>query len=315
MCYNNPMKKPLLHAFLFSAVVGLLFGLSACAEAPPPVDPQYAAEIEEWRSKRLARLTAEDGWLTLTGLYWLEPGENSFGSAEVNAVVLPDDEVPAIAGRLVLDRDGVVTAIAEEGANVSVNGETLTEVRLKSDAEGPPDIVAAGRIRFYVIDREGRLGARVKDPDAATRASFSGIEHFPIDESYRVEARLEAYDAPREVAVPTELGDDATYVAPGVLRFTIGGVEQTLEPYFSGPENERYFLIFRDATSAVTTYGAGRFLYSSAVDESGSTIVDFNLAYNPPCAFTPYATCPLAPPQNWLQVSIEAGEKYSGELH
>jgi hypothetical protein len=156
---------------------------------------------------------------------------------------------------------------------------------------------------------------RVKDPEATARNTFSGIEHFPINEAYRVEARLEAYESPREVAVPTELGQDATYLAPGILHFNIDGEEVKLEPYFSGTENENYFLIFRDATSAVTTYGAGRFLYSSAVDESGTTVLDFNLAYSPPCAFTPFATCPLPPPQNWLQVPIEAGEKFGGEAH
>jgi uncharacterized protein (DUF1684 family) len=315
VCYNNPMKNTPSPAIRFSVLSLILLCTLSCTEAPPPVDPAYAAEIEEWRSKRLARLTADNGWLTLTGLYWLEQGENLFGSADDNAVVLPDESLPGVVGLLVLDADGVVTAIAEAGAGVNVNDEPLTEIRLKTDAEGAPDIVTAGRIRFYIIDREGRLAARVKDPEATARTTFTGIEHFPIDESLRVEARLEPYDSPREVAVPTELGEDATYVAPGVLHFIIDGEEQSLEPYFSGPENERYFLIFRDGTSAVTTYGAGRFLYASAVGEGGTTVLDFNLAYNPPCAFTPYATCPLPPPQNWLQTPIEAGEKYSGEAH
>jgi uncharacterized protein (DUF1684 family) len=315
MCYNALMRTSTSPVVRSSLAIALLLSLSACTEAPPPVDPAYAAEIEEWRSKRLSRLTADNGWLTVTGLYWLEQGENLIGSADDNAVVLPDESIPGVVGRLLLDTDGVVTAIAEVGAAVNVNDEALTETRLKTDAKGAPDIVTAGRIRFYIIDREGRLAARVKDPEATTRTTFTGIEHFPIDESLRVEARLEPYDSPREVAVPTELGEDATYVAPGVLHFIIDGEDRSLEPYFSGPENERYFLLFRDGTSAVTTYGAGRFLYASAVDEGGTTVLDFNLAYNPPCAFTPYATCPLAPPQNWLQVSIEAGEKYSGKTH
>lgn len=315
VCYNTPMENLTSSAVKISMVVLLVLGVFACSEAPPPVDPEYVAEIEEWREKRLARLTADDGWLTLTGLYWLEPGVNSFGSGEDNVVVLPDATIPTVAGRLVLDPEGGVIAIGEEGARVNLNGEPLAEAKLHTDAEGEPDVITAGRIQFYIIDREGRLGARVKDPEAATRANFAGLQYFPIDTAFRVEARLEPYDAPREVAVPTELGLDATYLAPGKLHFTIDGNEQTLEPFLSGPNNERYFLIFRDGNSGVTTYGAGRFLYSSAVDESGTTILDFNLAYNPPCAFTPYATCPLAPPQNWLQASIEAGEKYSGKAH
>jgi uncharacterized protein (DUF1684 family) len=296
----------------------LVFSMTfACTEAPlpVPVDPNYVAEIEEWRAARLERLTAEDGWLTLTGLYWLEQGHNSFGSGEENPIILPDASLPGVAGSIVVGEDGVVILTAKVEAEVYVNGKVVSEAVLTSDADGSPDIVTAGRIQFYIIDREDRLAARVKDPDAMARRSFTGIEHFPIDPSFRVTAQLEPYDTPREVAVPTELGVDATYVSPGLLRFIIDGQEQTLEPYFSGPQNERYFLLFRDATSAVTTYGAGRFLYTSAVDETGTTVIDFNLAYNPPCAFTPYATCPLAPPQNWLQALIEAGEKYSGKAH
>jgi uncharacterized protein (DUF1684 family) len=315
VCYNTPMKMPASHTCRLSIVVTLLLSLTACAQAPPPIDPAYAAEVEEWRSARLERLTADDGWLTLTGLYWLEPGENFFGSGEDNVIVLPDESVPGVAGQVVLGTEGAVTVIAAEGAVVNVNGEPITEARLNTDAAGAPDVVMAGRIHFYIIDREGRLAARVKDPEAATLTEFAGIEHFPISESFRVEARLEAYEEPKEVAVPTVLGQDTTYVAPGVLHFAIDGDYYSLEPYLSGPEDESYFLIFRDATSAVTTYGAGRFLYASAAGDDGTTVLDFNLAYNPPCAFTPYATCPLPPPQNWLLASIEAGEKYSGEAH
>jgi uncharacterized protein (DUF1684 family) len=315
MCYNTPMKKAISPTVRSTVLLMALILIAACSDAPAPVDPTYAAEIEEWRSGRLERLIADDGWLTLTGLYWLEPGENPFGSGEDNAVVLPDESVASVAGQLVLGPEGAVTAIAGEGAVVNVNGEPLSEATLKTDADGKPDVVTAGRIQFYIIAREGRLAARVKDPEATTLTEFTGIEHFPISESFRVEARLEAYETPKEVAVPTVLGQDATYVAPGVLRFAVGGVEHSLEPYLSGPGNESYFLIFRDTTSAVTTYGAGRFLYASAAAEDGTTVLDFNLAYNPPCAFTPYATCPLPPPQNWLRGPIEAGERFSGEAH
>ncbi len=309
------MKKFASLAVRWSILVVILVAAVACTEAPIPLDPVYAAEVEDWRSARLARLTADDGWLSLTGLYWLEPGENRFGSAEDGAVVLPGPGVADIAGLLILGPDGTVIVFAEEGAGVEINGEPITETTLKTDAAGKPDIVTAGRIQFYVIDREGRLAARVKDPEAPSRLAFDGIEHFPIDSAYRVEARLEPYEAPHEVAIPTVLGENSMRIAPGILRFTIDGTEHTLEPYLSGPENEQYFLIFRDGTSAVTTYGAGRYLYAAAAGEDGTTVLDFNLAYNPPCAFTPYATCPLPPPQNWLQASIEAGEMFTGESH
>jgi uncharacterized protein (DUF1684 family) len=292
----------------------LLLTLAACSKAPAPLDPAYAAEIDEWRAERLARLTADDGWLTLTGLYWLEPGENRFGSAADGAVVIPDDTIDAIAGMLILGADGTVVAFSEEGAGVLVNGEPLTEAVLKTDADGKPDVISAGRAQFYIIKRGDKLGARVKDPEAPTRLAFEGIEHFPINPAYRVEAALEPYDELREVAIPTVLGQESTMLAPGVLRFTLNGTEMTLEPYVGSADAESYFLIFRDGTSAVSTYGAGRFLSAEAATD-GTTFLDFNLAYNPPCAFTPYATCPLPPPQNWLSAPIEAGEKYSGEAH
>ena len=295
--------------------MAVLAAAVSCTEAPMPIDPAYAAEIDDWRSARLTRLTADDGWLSLTGLYWLEPGENRFGSAGDGAVVLPDPSVPDIAGLMILGPDGTVIVFAEEDAGVQINGEPLTETTLRTDAEGSPDIVTAGRIRFYIIDRGGRLAARVKDPEAPSRLAFDGIEYFPIDSAYRVEARFEPYDAPREVAIPTVLGEDTTMLAPGILRFTLNGAEQTLEPYQDSPDDDSYFLIFRDGTSAVTTYGAGRFLYADVAGADATTVLDFNLAYNPPCAFTPYATCPLPPPQNWLQASINAGEMYVGEEH
>jgi uncharacterized protein (DUF1684 family) len=298
-----------------AAAAALLATLSSCREAPTPADPAYIAEVEQWRADRLARLTADDGWLTLTGLYWLEPGDNPVGSAADNAVVLPDPGLPAVAGRLVRAADGSVTAIAEAGAGLLVDGEPIGERVLASDAAGSPDVVSAGRVSFYIIDREGRLGVRVRDPEAPARLSFAGIEHFPIDPSAKVTARLEPYDEPRRVPIPTVLGEDTSMLAPGRLRFELHGRELTLEPYRESPGDTSLFLIFRDTTSGDTTYGAGRFLYAEAPGPDGTTTLDFNLAYNPPCAFTPFATCPLPPPQNWLPVPIEAGEKFSGAAH
>jgi len=298
-----------------AALAALFVSAVACTKAPDPPDPAYAAEVDAWRSQRLERLTADDGWLTLTGLYWLEPGENRFGSAPEGAVVLPDESVPEIAGLLIVSADGTVVAFGEEGAGVEVNGEPLTNTILATDAQGSPDVITAGRISFHIIDREGRLAARVKDPEAMTRLTFAGIEHFDIDPAYRVEARFEPYAEPRQVAIPTVLGQDTSMLAMGALRFSINGREQVLEPYVASPEDESLFLIFRDGTSGVTTYGAGRFLSADAPGDNGTTVLDFNLAYNPPCAFTPYATCPLPPPQNVLDIAVEAGEQYLGEAH
>ena len=298
-----------------SIILAVLITTIACSDAPIEVDPAYAAELEAVRNERLARLMAEDGWLSLTGLYWLEPGENRFGSAEDSAVVLPDPSVPAIAGLLIVGPNGEVIAFGEEGAGVEINGEPLTEAVLKTDADGRPDVISAGRIQFYIIKRGDRLGARVKDPEAPTRKAFEGISYFPTDPSFAVDATFEPYNEAREVAIPTVLGQDTTMLAFGVLHFSIDGQDLTLEPYAGSAEDETLFLIFRDQTSGETSYGAGRFLSADAPGDDGTTVLDFNLAVNPPCAFTPYATCPLPPPQNILEAPIEAGEMYTGPAH
>lgn len=309
------MNRRVFPVVRLAVLFGLLFAVASCSRAPGSVDPAYQTEIEAWRAERLERLTAPDGWLTLTGLYWLEPGENRFGSAADGAIVLPDDSIPEIAGLLNLGPEGTVTAHGEEGAGVRINDAEFTTSEIKTDAEGAPDLLTAGRITFYVIDRDGRLGVRVKDPLNEARAKFSGIGYFPIDEAYRVNALFEPYDEPREVAIPTVLGQDATMLATGILRFTIKGQELALEPYFGDPEDDHVFLLFRDATSGTTSYGAGRFLTADAPDDDGVTLLDFNFSFNPPCAYTPFATCPLPPPQDTLTVPIEAGEMYAGPSH
>ncbi len=314
VCYNTPMENRALFVVRLAALAALVVIAAACTEAPVPVDPAYAAEVDAWRNQRLARLKADDGWLTLTGLYWLEPGENRFGSAPDGAVVLPDENVAEIAGLLILAADGTVVAFGEEGTGVVINGEPLTNAVLATDVQGRPDVITAGRISFYIIDRDGRLAARVKDPEANTRLTFPGIEHFDIDPAYRVEARFEPYAEPREVAIPTVLGQLTPRCwrwGPFVSRSTARN--RSSNRTSEAPRIESLFLIFRDGTSGLTTYGAGRFLSADAPGDDGTTVLDFNLAYNPPCAFTPYATCPLPPPQNALDIAIEAGEQYRGE--
>lgn len=296
-------------------VATLLFVTASCGRNVPAPDPAYVAEIEAWRAERLARLTADDGWLTVVGLVWLQPGVNRFGSDPANEIPLAATDIPALAGTVELLADGSVVARAAEGAAVTVDGAPLVESVLRSDAQGTPDIVGVGRLRFHIIDRGGRLGARIKDPEAAARREFKGIEHFPINPRYRVTARLEPYPEPRQVPVPTVLGTPTPMLAPGVLRFTLLGNELTLEPYQESPDEASYFLIFRDRTSGDTTYGGGRFLDAAAAGADGTTVLDFNLAYSPPCAFTPHATCPLPPPQNSLRVAVEAGEKFTGASH
>ncbi|HVN76913.1 MAG TPA: DUF1684 domain-containing protein [Thermoanaerobaculaceae bacterium] len=299
---------PIAVALLSVAVLG-----PACARRAP-ADPHYAAEIEAWRARRLAALTADDGWLTVTGLFWLRPGENRFGSAAGNEIVLPGRETPAVAGTLDLLPDGAVVAHPLAGAGVTLGGGPAGVQRLRSDRDGgTPDVLRIGSVSVYVIDRSGKLAARVKDARNPARLRFKGIESFPIDPAYRVEGTFEPFASPRPVSVASAQGPSQTMLVPGVVRFSAAGTPLALEPFVSSPEDTTFFFVFRDRTAGHETYGAGRFLDADAPAKGSRTVVlDFNKATNPPCAFTPFATCPLPPPANVLPVRIEAGERYSG---
>ncbi len=296
------------------AAFAFLLLATACAKPAPPADPAYVAGTESWRADRLTRLTADDGWLTLVGLEWLEPGANPFGGDASLPVVIPGDAVPAKVGVLEVGDDGTVTVSAEPGSGLELGGQPVTTATLATDADGTPDVLRLGRLSMYVIRRGDRFALRIKDPEAATRRDFKGIDSYPIDSSFRVTARLERYAEPRQVAVPTIVGIDEAMLAPGRLVFSLAGHELSLEPLTSTPDDRELFLIFRDATSGDSTYGAGRFL-SAELEPDGSAVLDFNRAYNPPCAFTPFATCPLPPEGNDLDVPITAGERYHGPKH
>jgi uncharacterized protein (DUF1684 family) len=311
---NPPPRNPAIGGPVLPAVAAVLsLALVGCGGPPAPEKASadggasYASEIEAWRQERVQRLRAETGWLSLVGLDWLEPGENRFGADEDNDIVFPEGTAPALAGSLFLE-DGSVRLVPAEGVLVVVNDERSEGGDLASDARGEPDVVRIGDLVFYVISRGGRLAVRSKHPGAPARLAFEGIDFYDIDPEYRVTATFEPHDEPREVAVPTVLDQPETMTAPGLLRFTLGGQECTLEPMLSGQD---YFIIFKDSTSGNETYPAGRFLYAAAAVDGVATL-DFNRAYNPPCAFTPYATCPLPPRQNWLEIAVEAGEKDYG---
>ncbi len=271
-----------------------------------PPDPAYRAEIEAWRARRLERLTAEDGWLSVVGLSWLEPGENSVGSASGSAVLLPEGRTPAAVGTITL-ANRQASFRARPGAEVRVDGKPSPAATLASDADGHPTVLSIGPVRFYVIERVGRFAVRVKDSASEARRDFQGLSYFRIDPSWRVEARFEPYDPPRSIAVPNVLGHVDSEPSPGALVFEHGGKTYRLDPVLERGETD-YFVIFGDRTNGTETYGAGRFLYVSP-PVGGRTFIDFNKAYNPPCVFTDYATCPLPPPQNKLPIRIEAGEK------
>jgi hypothetical protein len=288
-----------------------LFFACLLISAVAPPDAAYVKAVDAWHADRETRLAAEDGWLSLVGLDWLQPGENTLGTAPGSTVLLPAGTAPAQAGTFTVE-GGMVRVRLLAGSGILVNGQAVETATLKTDADGKPDVLRAGRITFYVIRRGDRLGLRLKDPDAPARKSFHGVARFPVDPTWRVEADFLPYATPQTRAIPTVLGTSEPMTAPGLLRFKLKGRRFTLEPLIEDPAHPELFLIFRDASSGKETYPAGRFLYA-AMPKEGKVILDFNRAYNPPCAFSHFATCPLPPKQNDLAIPILAGEKDYGQ--
>jgi uncharacterized protein (DUF1684 family) len=254
----------------------------------------YQTEIDAWHKSREASLRSETGWLTVTGLFWLREGANKFGSAADNDVVLPAT-VAAQAGTFWY-HDGAVT--------VEMNGAKRA---LQPDSR---DAVELGPVTLTVIRRGDRMGIRMRDRNSALLREFHGLHYFPADEKNRVVAEFVA--EPRKIPVTNVLGQSQPMDSPGYAVFQWQGQQVRLYPVIESPEDKDWFYIFRDQTSGHETYGAGRFLYSGPAENNKITI-DFNRAYNPPCAFTPYATCPLPPKENRLAVKIEAGELKYGD--
>jgi uncharacterized protein (DUF1684 family) len=272
-------------------------------------DNAYLQEIERWHAQRIERLTAPNGWLSLAGLEWLKPGANRIGSARDNDIVLA--KAPAHLGTITWADDGTLSIALDATDGVTIDGATGTRAVLRDDSHANPTTVAFGSVNFIAVDRGGRKGLRVRDSEAETRTRFAGIERFRVDDTWRIVANWVPLDPPYSLATGTVIGTIERYPAPGRAVFERDGKRFELYPVLEAPGDRQLFLIFTDATSGKETYGAARFLYAD-MPRDGKIVLDFNKAYNPPCAFTPYATCPLAPPENRLDMRITAGElKYA----
>jgi uncharacterized protein (DUF1684 family) len=303
---DNETVRP-RSSFLSTLLIGSTIAVSVVlVQQPSKADTLvYHGEIETWRLDREKQLKAEGGWLTVTGLFWLKPGVNSFGAGASNDIVLPSPAPPQ-AGSLVLD-SGRITVAVLPGVPVTLGGNPVTRMQLRSDAGGAaPDVLALGALTLQVIERGGRLAVRLNDGNSAARREFKGLTWYPVNPEYRVTARFTPYDQPVTMIVPSIIGVDERMASPGFVSFELAGKRLRLDPILE-PGEARLFFIIRDATSGRTTYGGGRFLYADP-PKDGRVVLDFNKAQSPPCAFTPYATCPLPPPQNRLPISIEAGE-------
>lgn len=291
-------------------LAGVLFGAAVAAgvgvtQAGLGEKLPYPQQIEAWRKQRVERLTAPNGWLSLVGLEWLKEGENRIGSAQDNDIVLAN--APAHLGRIALH--GTQASIAlDPNAGATIDGAKKLAATLSDDSVEKPTVVAFGTANFYLVHRGDKFGLRVKDSDAATRKHFLGIDYFDIDPSWRIEAKWEAYDPPHEVEEANIIGQVDKVIVPGAAVFEHAGKSYRVEPVIETPGDTELFLVFADKTSGKETYGAARFVYTEP-PKDGKVIIDFNKAYNPPCAFTPFATCPLPTAQNRLGTRVTAGEK------
>lgn len=269
----------------------------------------YQKDTLEWRNVMDAALREEDSWLALAGLFWLEPGHNSFGTDASNDIVLPNASAPECIGHFEL-LDGTVKLTVNVDAEVKVDDEVIKEAVLQPDMSGSPNVVTIGHLTMVVVERGDMYGIRLWDNSRAERKTFEGRHWYPIQKEYRIEGKYHRYDSPEAFTIHTTIGNDVEQQALGYVSFALDGNECKLLAFES--YNSRLSLFFKDLTSGKQTYPSGRFLVADQ-PEGDALVVDFNRAYSPPCAFTDYATCPLPPVQNHLKVSVEAGEIF--DLH
>ncbi|MGZ4873840.1 MAG: DUF1684 domain-containing protein [Candidatus Angelobacter sp.] len=283
------------HFAFLALAVGVCLGAT---EVPP-----YQQSVEKWRQDYEAKLKADDGWLTVSALLWLHEGENSFGSASSNAIVLPYSSVPATAGQFDLHAGKTIVHV-NPGVPITLGGKPVESMELRPDSK--EDRLAIGDLVFFVHASGRRFAIRVKDKNNSLRKNFKGLHWFPVNEAYRFNARFVAYTKPREVEIQNLLGDRGPAYFSGYVAFMLGGKEYHLDAEDNGSGG--LFIVFRDLTSRKETYQAARFLDADP-PKDGTVEIDFNKAYNPPCAYNPYATCPLPSAGNRLPVLIPAGEK------
>ncbi len=263
--------------------------------------------LEDWRAQRVAALTSDSGFLTLAGLYWLEKPRSSFGRARSSTFLLDHPAMPRRLGQFERVGDTVYFTAARRDS-VFAGDTAVTRIEMRNDRSGSPTVLRHGPIEFFVIERSGQLGVRVRALDNPRRRDFPGIEYFDASDDWRVSARFEPYEPARQIQIMNVLGMEDDMVSPGAIVFEKDGREWRLDTIDEDPAAGSLFIMFADATSGRTSYGAGRFLYVER-PRDGQVIVDFNRAYNPPCAFSDFATCPLPPPQNRLELAVTAGER------
>lgn len=271
------------------------------------VDPAYAKTVRDWRARAEQSLRRDDGWLTLAGRFVLKRGENRFGTAPTNDIVFPQGLGPAGMGSIFVEPGKEVRVKLVPGYKMRGSDGEFTE-RVMGTSVDKRDWVRAGRTAFHIIERNGRYILRLADNESELRKGFGGRVWYDVDDNYRIPATYVPYETPRTIPIVNVIDEVSDEVAPGYVEFLLSGRPYRLDAVGDG---EGLFFVFRDATAGDTTYGPGRFLYVEKKPAPGERFtIDFNKAYNPPCAFSEYTTCPLPPKQNVLPVRVEAGERH-----
>ncbi len=270
------------------------------------VSAAYQKDYQKWQSELTDDL--KKNWLTLVGLFWLKDGANRVGGDHKNEIPLPEGKVDPQIG-VIEFHNGKAVFTAASGAKVLNDGKPVKAIELRADVTGKPTVLQIGDIKMLLIQRGQKYGIRVRDVNSEGLKKFKGTTFFPVSGDYIITATFVPYDKPKKVAIPTVIGEAAEMDSSGYVEFMLNGQKQHLQALSEDPSE--LFFIIKDQTSGKGTYPAGRFLYTDQ-PKDGKVLMDFNKAHNPPCAWTPYATCPLPPKENYMTVKVEAGEKYEG---
>ncbi len=287
------------------AASSLFLALLAACDRRPIEAPTLPDDHEEWIVARHESLRAQDGWLNLVGLFWLDEGSHSLGADEDNDLRLESPGSPPTLG--VFHRDGSLVRFEAEIGGVELDGQPIQTARL-DPASDPAETLAYDSLRLFLISRGDRIGVRVRDLDSPLVREFEGLDLYPFDPGLTLVARFEPWDEPRSLPIPNILGEDLDQTSPGRIHFEIGPRSFSLLALEGGDEGD-LFIVFGDETNGEATYAGGRFVYTSPPNAESRVLLDFNRAYNPPCVFTPFATCPLPPAENRLPIAIAAGER------
>ncbi|PAU95557.1 hypothetical protein CK503_00380 [Aliifodinibius salipaludis] len=291
----------------FIAILVLSIAIIGCNSDQEQTEAEHAKEVNKWHQVRIDNLLGPEDWLKLAGLYELENGTHSFGSDSTNDFVFPPKATPSIG--TIIKKDTTITVQVDDDVVVTHEQDTISEITMIPGNARSGTVLKHGSFVWYLLDRRGDYYIRLVDEQHPNLAAFDGIDRFSIDKKWKVEAEFKPFKKPKPITVPDILNEGMQDTLYGMLQFSINGEKYSLAPLNHPDKDDKFFIIFGDKTNGESTYGGGRYIYIPTPNEDNITYIDFNKSYNPPCVFTEYATCPLPPAQNKLDIAIPAGEK------